>query len=173
MRSPPRAVSSMRCCTERRAQSGQATVEAAFVLPVVFALCGLLLQPAILLYERCVMVSAAAETCRLAATQPCSDDAMRAFALRRLALLPGIDLFHSSGCEWEVQIEPGGSAAASSVRISGHLKTLPLLGITASSMTEEAGDGCALLSCQVSSQLHPAWLQEAGGTPAEWIGRWE
>lgn len=163
----------MRCCTEHRAEGGQATVEAAFVLPVVFALFGLLLQPAVLLYERCVMVSAAAEACRLAATQPCSEEAMRAFALRRLAVLPQLDIFHTGGCEWELQIEPGSGGEASSVRISGHLRTLPLLGVTASSMTEEAGDGCALLSCQASSQLHPSWLQEAGGTPAEWIGRWE
>lgn len=163
----------MRCSTERRAEAGQATVEAAFVIPLVFALFGLLLQPAVLLYTRCVMSSAAAETCRLAATQPCSQDAMRAFALRRLEALPALDLFHSSGCEWELGIEPGGTAAASSVELSGHVRTLPLLGVTASSMTQEAGDGCALLSCRVSAQLHPSWLQEVEGTPAEWIGEWE
>lgn len=163
----------MRCSTERLGDAGQATVEAAFVIPVVFVLFGLLLQPAVLLYSRCVMSSAAAETCRLAATQPCSQDAMRAFALRRLAALPQLDMFHTGGCEWELSIEPGGTAAASTVSISGHVRTLPLLGVSASSMTQEAGDGCALLSCQASAQLHPSWLQEVDGTPEEWIAAWE
>lgn len=54
----------MRSCSE----SGQSTVEAAVLLPVLFVVFGLLLQPAILLYNRCIMNAAAAEGCRLVAT---------------------------------------------------------------------------------------------------------
>ncbi len=45
-------------------EDGQATVEAAFALPVLFLLVLLLVQPGIVLYDRMVMASAAAEGCR-------------------------------------------------------------------------------------------------------------
>ncbi len=107
----------MCCSTRPLRECGQATVEAAFVIPLLFALFGVLLQPALLLYDRCVMGAAAAETCRLASTQPCSEDAMRAFALRRLAALPPLDLFHSQDCPWELDVQAGQGAQASQVRI--------------------------------------------------------
>lgn len=163
----------MRFCTDGFDQAGQATVEAAFVLPVLFALFGMLLQPAVLLYDRCVMGAAAAETCRLAATQSCSAEATEAFTLRRLATLPAVDLFHTQGCAWDVDVEAGEGAGSASVRISGHVSVLPLLGLTAATMTEEAGDGCAVLSCEARSQLQPSWLQEVEGSPSEWISTWE
>ena len=151
-------------------EAGQATVEAAFALPVLFAMFALLLQPAVLLYDRCVMDAAAAETCRLAATQSCSDSAMKAFVLRRLDALPSLDLFHTRACDWEVEIEGG---AQSTVSIKGHVTPLPLLGITASTMTDPAGDGCALLSSKVSSTLQPSWLSEVEGGPGDWVAQWD
>lgn len=170
-------MSSMPCFIERASarvagECGQATVEAAFALPVVFALFGLLLQPAVLLYDRCVMQSAAAETCRLAATQTCSDAAVRAFVLRRLAVIPQIDLFHSRDCECKVEVAGAQTKAATTVSVKCHVKTLPLLGITASTMTEPAGDGCALLTCQVQSTVFPSWLGQVEGSPAEWVSQW-
>ena len=63
----------MSCCIER--EGGQSTVEAAFLLPVFLLVLGLLLQPAIILYDRCVMQSAAAEACRLVATTSGMDGA--------------------------------------------------------------------------------------------------
>ncbi len=48
-------------------ERGQGTVEAAFVLPVLLGLVLFLLQPGIVLYDRVVMKSAAAEACRLLA----------------------------------------------------------------------------------------------------------
>ena len=49
-------------------ERGQATVEAAFGIPIVFLLVLLLAQPGIVLYDRMVMASAASEACRLLAT---------------------------------------------------------------------------------------------------------
>lgn len=163
----------MHCSIKRLAvdERGQSTVEAAFALPILFVLFGLLLQPAVLLYDRCVMQSAAAETCRLAAMDSCSDEAVRAFALRRLEALPRLDLFHADSCAWQVEVGVG--SGSSTVCLEGHLKVLPLLGITASSMTEEAGDGCALMRCESTSALRPSWLGSEAGGPSEWIGQWE
>ena len=47
----------------RTCESGQATVEAAFLLPVLFVGLLLLMQPGILLYDRLVMQAAASEGC--------------------------------------------------------------------------------------------------------------
>ncbi len=168
----------MSCCTDDKrspngGECGQATVEAAFALPIVFALLGLLLQPAVLLYDRCVMRSAAAEACRLVATQSCSEDAVKAFVLRRLAAVPQLDLFHTAGCDWDVRAEGGGAASAATIRIEGHVRTLPLLGISASTMTSAAGDGCALLSCEATSSLYPAWAAQAGVDVQECVAQWE
>ena len=69
-------------CKMFREDTGQATVEAAFALPIALVLVILLVQPGILLYDRIVMQQAAAETCRLLATTPEGDPSgvCRAFA---------------------------------------------------------------------------------------------
>ena len=100
-------------CKMFREEAGQATVEAAFALPIALALVILLVQPGILLYDRIVMQQAAAETCRLLATTPEGDPSgvCRAFALRRLGAVPEQDCFHvhQGGCTWEVELEGGES----------------------------------------------------------------
>ena len=53
----------------RAQESGQATVEAAFLIPVLLVALLLLMQPGILLYDRLVMNAAASEACRLLATK--------------------------------------------------------------------------------------------------------
>lgn len=54
---------------KREGTKGQATIEAAALIPVLFILLLLLLQPSILLFDRIVMKNAAAEGCRLLATK--------------------------------------------------------------------------------------------------------
>ncbi|MBQ9069707.1 MAG: pilus assembly protein, partial [Eggerthellaceae bacterium] len=56
----------------RRCDRGQATVEAAFAIPVLFVLLLMLVQPGIVLYDRIIMRHAAAEGCRLLATRSVS-----------------------------------------------------------------------------------------------------
>lgn len=53
---------------------GQATVEGAFLIPLIFLLLLMMLQPGILLFDRTVMKSAAAEACRMLATCETQED---------------------------------------------------------------------------------------------------
>ena len=152
-------------------ENGQTLVEAAFLLPIAFFMFGLLLQPAILLYCRCVIDGAAAETCRLAATATCGEESVRAFAMRRLAALPEIDIFHASDDEWEVTLGQTGGNGAASVDISGHVRLLPIVGISASTLTEPAGDGCGVMSVTAVSDISPAWLESGTADAEAWVNR--
>lgn len=78
---------------------GQATVEGAFLIPVILLMLMLLIQPGILLYDRVVMQAAAAEGCRLVSTRPPGDssDAYKGYVLRRLGSVPQQKNFHVHG----------------------------------------------------------------------------
>ncbi|MFR1637837.1 MAG: TadE family protein [Eggerthellaceae bacterium] len=69
----------------RTCESGRATVEAAFLLPVLFVGLLLLMQPGILLYDRLVMQAAASEGCRLLATKTAAAGDMPRVARRSSA----------------------------------------------------------------------------------------
>ena len=53
----------------RAGERGQATVEAAFLIPVLFTVLLLSVQPGMVLYDRMVMRAAASDACRLAAAK--------------------------------------------------------------------------------------------------------
>ena len=88
----------------RAQESGQATVEAAFLIPVLLVALLLLMQPGILLYDRLVMNAAASEACRLLATKTDAAGDMaescEAFVRRRLGAVPPVSCFHvhEGGC---------------------------------------------------------------------------
>ena len=90
----------------RTCESGQATVEAAFLLPVLFVGLLLLMQPGILLYDRLVMQAAASEGCRLLATKTAAAGDMaescEAFVRHRLGAIPPVSCFHvhEGACSW-------------------------------------------------------------------------
>lgn len=75
-----------------RSKQGQGTVEAAFLIPVVFIGLLLLIQPGVILYDRIIMGAAAAEACRLLATKTDAagdmDDGCEAFVRHRLGAVP-------------------------------------------------------------------------------------
>ena len=77
-------------------EEGQASVEVAVLIPVLFLVVALLVQPACLLYTRAVMSGAAAQGARLAASNPSSDEAV-AFVRRRLKAVPEVSVFHAGG----------------------------------------------------------------------------
>lgn len=150
------------------AARGQATVEAAVILPSVMLVVALLAQPVCLSYTRAVMRSAAAECARLAATSRGGDlGACRDYALRRLEAVPEVPLFHVGGTrDWRVEVSRGVSRV--SVRIGGHARPLPLMGALAgmAGMTDATG---VVLEVSLEETVRPGWL---GGDYDDWQRMW-
>lgn len=155
-----------------RSESGQATLEAAFLLPVLLVVFGVFLQPMLLLYDRCVMQTAAAETCRMLATSTQDEQAAREYALRRLGAVPNVPVFHEGGRDgWTVEVS-GGELSRSQVEITHRVVPLPLLGVAAGLSSQRAGDGCAEQEVSASASCTPQWVLDAAASPDEWIGAW-
>ena len=138
------------------------------ILPATMLVFALLLQPVCLSYTRAVMREAAAESARAAATAYGGDvEACRAFALRRLAAVPEVPLFHVGGnADWDVRIDR--TDAHVTVRVTGHARPLPLMGALASLASHCDGTG-VLLDVSVSEDTRPSWL---GGDYASWQKIW-
>lgn len=152
---------------------GQATVEAAFALPLIALLLLLLLQPGILLYDRMVMESAAAEGCRLLATHaPAGMHQARVeqLILRRLGAVPAHDLFHvhNKGCSWKIRLQGDEAAAYVSVRIENTVRLLPLINAGAALLGAADQDGCIHLHVERASSTQPEWAVASGIHPEAW-----
>lgn len=117
----------------RTCESGQATVEAAFLLPVLFVGLLLLMQPGILLYDRLVMQAAASEGCRLLATKTAAAGDMaescEAFVRHRLGAIPPVPCFHvhEGACSWDIRFEGDERSDVVRVTIANEARPLPLL----------------------------------------------
>lgn len=159
---------------------GQATVEAAYLIPVVFLLLLLLIQPGILLYDRMVMESAAAEGCRLLATKTeslgSSDEACEAYIKRRLGAIPPQDQFHihGGGCSWEIETNGGESSGYAEVTIRNKVKLLPLLDVGGTLLGLTGATGELSLETTVRMQVQPDWVgsSEFGYNPPAWVEKW-
>lgn len=156
---------------------GQATVEAAFLVPSLLLGLMLLIQPGIILYDRMVMSAAASEGCRLLVTKAAGEDAARyqAAVKRALASVPQQDNFHvHDPCSWDVSLE-GGEGGAAFVTIRNKLRPLPLFDWGARALGALDSDG--LLSVEVSCEAHglPDWVSGSSGghSPRGWIGSWD
>lgn len=149
--------------------SGQTTVEAALLLPCVLVLLALLVQPACVLYTRGVMASAAGELARVAGTARASRDDVRAYALRRLAAVPDLALFHEGGPNaWEVQVRGPDEGGRVTVGIEGRVRPLPLLGAIVSALGTAEG-GSVVVRVEVVEDVRADWV---GGSYADWVGIW-
>lgn len=149
-------------------EGGQATVEAAVMLPSLMLTLALLVQPACIFFTRVVMRSAAAEGVRVVATDYDGDlGDCREFVLRRLRAVPDAPLFHAGGREdWSVELSRHGSRA--SVEIVGHVRPLPLLGVALSALAEHDGKGI-VLRVSVTETVRPSWVR---GSYGEWQRIW-
>lgn len=157
--------------------SGQSTVEAAFMLPVLFGGMLMLVQPGILLYDRIVMQSAAAEGCRLLATSSdtgegglCED-----YIRRRLGAVPPHESFHvhEGGCSWEIELVGDESSDVVEVRIATAAKPLPLIDFAGRALGFTDGEGNLRVEVSASMQTQPSWaLDAAPGAPKDWVGAW-
>lgn len=139
------------------------------LLPTLMLLLGFLTQPACLLYTRSVMHATAGECARVLATARGSDDEAdcRAFALRRLAAVPEVSIFHVGGSQdWEIDFER--SEGRVTVRIAGHLRPLPFLGLSAQAFGTTDGAGTRI-EASVSERVRAEWV---GGDYGSWIKMW-
>ena len=153
-----------------RDRSGQASVEAALLVPVVLVLVALLVQPACVLYTRAVMASTAAELTRLAATSRGGADETRSYALRRLAAVPDLPVFHEGGPgAWEVAVTGPGDEGRVTATVEGSVRPLPLLGAIVAALGTSGG-GVVELRVEVTREVRAGWI---GGDYAEWVEIWD
>ncbi|MDO4532572.1 MAG: TadE/TadG family type IV pilus assembly protein [Coriobacteriia bacterium] len=175
----------MSSCTKRagarlRADDGQATVEGAFLIPLIFLLLLLLLQPGILLYDRMVMQAAAAEGCRMLATRSTASgadpEAYEEAILRHLGAIPQQENFHrhQDGCSWRVVLSGDERASEVSVRITGSVELLPMLDMGGTLLGLGDGSGNIEVSVAASAPTQDAWVASngLGLNPSSWVGKW-
>ena len=144
------------------------------LLPSFLIVLLLALQPVCLLYTRAVMESVAAETARLMATtsaDEAAEDAARAFALRRLAAVPDVGIFHEGGpLAWTVELEAAqATGGVASVSIEGAVSPLPVLGAFAGVWGSRNAQGDVVLRADASYTAEPSWLE---GSYETWIASW-
>lgn len=173
----------MSSCTDRwpiGGAGGQATVEAAFVIPVIFLLLLLLIQPGVLLYDRMVMNAAASEACRMLATRSpdvgVDGQAYEEAVRRRLGAIPQQENFHchEGGCSWAIALSGDEHSEEVRARISGRVRLLPLLDAGASLIGMADEDGTVEVSVEAGMRTQDAWVagSEYGLDPSSWVGKW-
>ena len=143
------------------------------LLPTFLTLLLLSLQPVCLLYTRAVMESAAAETARLMITGEDEDgSSYEAFALRRLAAVPDLSIFHEGGAlAWDIELGLAkDNDGAVIVSIEGTVSPLPVLGVFASAFGSTDAQGDVVLHVEVTYDGRPSWLE---GDYDEWIEVWD
>lgn len=156
---------------------GQTTVEAAVALPVVFILVLLLVQPAILLYDRMVMEHAANEACRLLVTADAGGGQLgEDFVRRRLGAIPPVDCFHvhSSGCSWRITCSGDDSSEKTSVTIATEVRPLPLFDGAGALLGLVNERGNVEIEVTATRTVRPRWatVSLGGSSPADKVGVW-
>lgn len=160
-------------------RGGQASVEAALLLPTVLALVAMLVQPACVFYTRSVMASTAGEVARLAATSRGSQEDIEAYALRRLEAVPDVSIFHEVAGErgetgeqddgWDISVTEPEEGNSVTVEIKGSVRPLPLFGALVAALgTEE--DGTVGLSVTTTQKVRATWI---GGSYESWVDVWD
>lgn len=162
-----------------RDRTGQTTVEAAYLIPVLFLLLLLLCQPIILLYNHMVMNGAASEACRLLSTKTSvgaySDDKYEGYVKRRLAAIPPLDIFHAhTGAKtWDITMEGDESTSNVTVRITNKLKPLPLLDLGAGLLGLCDEEGYLVQTVEVTAPTQPSWVWGGENSgPTQWTTQW-
>ena len=145
------------------------------LLPTMMVCLALLVQPALLLYTRCVMESAAAEGCRvlttMAVNEPLPETTFRSYMLRRLSAVPNADVFHVGGRDgWEIVTSWSDGAHEVGVTIRTEVAPLPFFGLGASLLGAVNASGNVELEVEVAHAVRPDWLE--GGSD-DWLSTWQ
>ncbi len=155
--------------------SGQASVEAAMLIPLLLVGMLIALQPAIVLYDRLVMEAAASEGCRVIETLPSADaELARGYIERRLAAIPAVSVFHCG--YWDIEMTGAGQQSERvSVRISHALKPLPLIGAGMGAVGLAGSDGMLHQEVFREVRQHDDWAlrSEFGLDFQAWVQRWD
>ena len=159
-----------------RISKGQATVEAAMLIPILCTVLLMLIQPGIILYDRMVMNYAAAEGCRLLATADGGSglDGGRCEELvrRHLGAIPQQDLFHmhDGGCSYDIEVSGNESSAVVAVKITNRIKLLPLFDAGAR-LAGASHDGTLQIEVSRSARTKTPWLGTgaSGLNPDAWV----
>ncbi|MBR5260388.1 MAG: pilus assembly protein [Eggerthellaceae bacterium] len=159
--------------------NGQATVEAAVSLPVIFVLLLMLIQPSIVLFDRTVMQQAAAEGCRVLMTSDGSNGSLKLcedYIRRRLSAIPQQDNFHvhAEECSWNITLSGSSGSPETAVVISTEVKPLPLLDAAAALLDATNERGNIVIEVETRMTAQPAWFLNSGlgSGAASWIGAW-
>lgn len=140
--------------------NAQATVEAAMMIPVIFLLILILVQPGIVFYDLVIMKSATAETCRVLATANDveKNSLCEQFIRRRLGAIPQQDNFHvhSSGCSYEFNFEGSASSREVTVSAVNKIKVLPLINFFMEGLGMLDSDKCYSIKVSCTRQTQPS-----------------
>ena len=142
--------------------AGQATVEAAFALPLLLGLVLLLVQPSIVLYDRMVMAGAAAEGCRMLATlsEGDPDDICQDAIRRHLGAIPQQEQFHvhEGECAYDILLSGGKNSTETQVTIRNKIKPLPLLDFACQALGIGSEEGLLTIEVSVAMPTQPGWV---------------
>ena len=157
-----------------RGGAGQSTIEAAFLIPVIFVCLLVLIQPAILLVNKLVMEAAAYEGCRYALT--CVEtgeegDGVKSFVERRLRIFPRTRVIHCP--PWDIEVTRDYVEHEATVRISHVLEPLPLIGSEVLLWSDGYVDGLYHQEVKVTRKLRGDWMSGRAEDPSVWVERWE
>ena len=145
----------------------QASVEAAFLVPVLMVLCALLVQPVILMYTKQVMEGACGDGVRLYAGGASEADT-RAFMERRLKAVPDLDVFHVGGREgWAIACRRDENQVF--IKVTGHVRLIPVVGIPAGLFYVTDSQGVRL-EAERRADMYPPWVE---GNYEQWLQVWD
>ncbi len=153
--------------------SAQATVEAAVFIPVALLLLLILTQPAILLYVRMVMNSAATQALRVLVTRSAeaSDLTYKNMIEFQLSAVPDVGVFHEGS--WEIELVGNELSSEVSVSISTKVEPLPLVGTGAQLLGLLGSDGMFSIEVEASCSTQADWVWEQdSASPEHWVSQW-
>lgn len=139
----------------------------------MLVLVALVLQPALLMYDRMVMGAAAAEGARLLKTRPqgSPDAPYEGFVMRRLASVPPVDVFHvHDPCSWDIELVGDEMSARTRVVVTNRVRPLPLIGGLWARGSRD-GEGCIVQRVEVGAAGRPGWVDGSSAAPADWVAR--